>query len=147
MCKFCTHLWTTIENMFLLMNNNTDSSYSCVLDFCQILVQTFSAYFIFIKLSSINYDRGATFARKQSAGLTRGSSDWSTNSGKLWRVDVRVSRSPRAHSNSALAAIFTTITWTCYYEHYLSIGQWDSLLSDLRLEWFFETQTIFIISS
>ena len=56
--------------------------------------------------------------------------------GSIWRMDVRVARSPRAHSNSALTELFTTIKRTCYYESNLFSGQCDSLLSDLSLECF-----------
>ena len=62
---------------------------------------------------SINYDLRHDIAKKTAGRdlteLTRGSRYWSVHSGKLWRVVVRVARSPRAQSTSAVTALFTTI--------------------------------------
>ena len=55
---------------------------------------------------------------------------------KLLRVNKRVALFPRAHIDSTVTVLFTTIKWTCYYQYYLFIGQWDSLLSALSLKYF-----------
>ena len=138
---------------------NWDCCYSCVIDFCQTWCKIFSACFIFIKWSSINCNLRDTFAKKTAdmdlatesqelTLLTCGNSYWSGTVSVLWEaaqcgcvcVCVCVVSSQHAHSNSALTALYITIKWTCYNKYYLFIGQWDILLSELRLEFFFFKQ-------
>ena len=114
--------------------------------------KTFSECFISIKWQPINYYLGATFGKKTAATdlaseseeltviLISGNSYWSDTVSVLFDAALCgyacVARSPHAH-NSARTALFTTIQCACCYEYYIFIGQWDSLLSGLRLECFF----------
>ena len=110
--------YTCVQILHTLMNNNREYvrfdewqigalAIPVSLNSAEHRCTTFWACFIFIKLSSINYDWEATFAKKTvGRDLTRSSRHSSVLSGMLWLVDALVAHSPPSHSNSALTTIY-----------------------------------------
>ena len=144
MCKFCTNLWTTLENMFVFRFHEQQIEALAIpvsLTSAKQRRKSFlSCLILNIKLSSINSNWWATFTKKTAFLKLRWAHRCSRAAsvigqctlGSYWvSVDVCVAYSPRAHGNSEVTALFT---WN--YECYPFIGRWDSL----SLECFFSNQ-------
>ena len=76
--------------------------------------------------------------------LTSCCSNWSVQSGNLWRVGVRVNLSLCSATLHQLHALFTTVKWTCHPELYLFIRQWVYCLILVFNVFFFEQKNIFV---
>ena len=83
--KFCTHSYTTIENMFVFLMTNWGSSYSCVTDLCQTEVQNIFCMFciyqmIIYKLQMRNNicQQNSRYGLRRARQLLLGSFVWET---------------------------------------------------------------------
>ena len=79
----------------------------------------------------MNPQQHDTTSLRDLSDLAHGSSDWSVLSGNLWRMGAHIPPFPRAQRNAAL----TVLLWMLSF-----FGQWDSLLSDQSLEFFFSNK-------